>query len=241
MVCAIAIGLVGNAFAHKGEVIGDYKIEVGWANEPPIVGQKNSIEIIVTVATEHDKETHASDEEHTDHDTEMTDEDHMEHDEEMKDEEHTAHDEETTDEDHDTHEEEMVDDHSEPGKGVSGLSETLEATVTLNGQKTMLILTETSKHGVYHAEYSPNTVGFPSVNLVGKIGHGEEFEITFHPEKVEDLSVLSPLKQIHAHITPSDVKCKEGLQLIQSASGRVACVSHSGAVKLVAWGWGILV
>jgi hypothetical protein len=235
VICAVAFGLVGSAYAHKAEVIGDYKIEVGWENEPPIVGQQNSIEIIVTVATEHDKESHASDEDHD----EMNDEDHAAHDE-MKDEDHAAHD-EMKDEDHMEHDDEMVDDHSKPGTGVSGLSDKLEATVSLNGQKTVLKLMETAKDGIYHAEYTPDTVGFPSVNLVGKIGQGDEFEITFHPEKVEELGVLAPLKQIHAHVAPNDVMCKEGLQLIQSNSGRVACVSTQGAAKLVAWGWGHLV
>jgi hypothetical protein len=228
MVCAIAISLVGNAFAHKGEVIGDYKVEVGWENEPPIVGQKNSIEIIVTVATDHDKESNTSDEDHTSHDEKIKDNDHAAHDE-MK------------DEDHMEHNEEMSDDHSEQGTGVSGLGDKLEATVSLNGQKTVLTLRETAKHGVYHAEYTPDTTGFPSVNLVGQIGDGDEFEITFHPEKVETLSILAPLKQIHAHVAPNDVMCKEGYSLMQSNSGRVACVSQAGAAKLTAWGWGNLV
>jgi hypothetical protein len=226
VICAVAFGLVGSAYAHKAEVIGDYKIEVGWKNEPPIAGQKNSVEIIVTVATEHDKESHTSDEDHTSHD-------------EMKDEDHTSHD--MKDEDHMEHDEKITDDHSEPGTGVSGLDDKLEATVSLNGQKTVLTLRETAKHGVYHSEYTPSTTGFPSVNLVGQIGDGDKFEITFHPEKVETLSVLAPLKQIHAHVAPNDVMCKEGFSLIQSNSGRVACVSQAGASKLVAWGWGHLV
>jgi hypothetical protein len=228
VICAVAFGLVGSAYAHKAKVIGDYKIEVGWEHEPPVIGQKNSIEIIVTVATEHDKES--AQEEHQDHEEEMKDEDHDVHDEERKEDEHEAHDEEM-----------MAKEDSKPGEGVPGLSDKLEATVSLEGQKTVLVLTETAKRGVYHAEYTPAEVGFPSVNLVGKIGHGDEFEITFHPEKVEELSVLPPLKQIHAHISPGDVMCKEGLQLIQSSSGRVACVSPEGAAKLVAWGWGHLV
>ncbi|MCE9652195.1 MAG: hypothetical protein K8Q89_03940 [Nitrosarchaeum sp.] len=37
-VFVIAMGLVGSASAHKSEVVGDYKIEVGWKNEPPVVG-----------------------------------------------------------------------------------------------------------------------------------------------------------------------------------------------------------
>ena len=192
IVCVLAIGLVGNGYAHKAEVIGDYKVEVGWENEPPIVGQKNAIEIIVIVATEFDKESH---------DSEEHEEKHMEHDESIEHEGMT----------HEEHEEEMREEkHGEemkPGSPVSGLSEKLEAVLTLNGKKTNLELMETSKGGVYHADYIPADAGFPSINLSGEIGH-EEFEITFHPEKVEALSVLSPLKQIHLNILPSEVECK---------------------------------
>ena len=45
VVLAVAIGLVGNAYAHKDQVIGDYKVEVGWTKEPPVAGKANAIEI----------------------------------------------------------------------------------------------------------------------------------------------------------------------------------------------------
>lgn len=43
VVLAIVVGLVGNVYAHKIEVIGDYKIEVGWDQEPPVIGFRNAI------------------------------------------------------------------------------------------------------------------------------------------------------------------------------------------------------
>ena len=35
-------------FAHETITVGDYEIEVGWLNEPPIVGEKNGIVLNVT-------------------------------------------------------------------------------------------------------------------------------------------------------------------------------------------------
>jgi hypothetical protein len=54
-VCIITFSLAGDSYAHKAQVVGDYKIEVGWKNEPPIVGIDNAIEIVVTIATDFDK------------------------------------------------------------------------------------------------------------------------------------------------------------------------------------------
>lgn len=51
----VATGLVGNAFAHKSQVIGDYDIEVGWVKEPPVAGKKNAIEIVIAKAPSGDK------------------------------------------------------------------------------------------------------------------------------------------------------------------------------------------
>ena len=34
--------------AHETITVGDYEIEIGWANEPPVVGQRNAIEINVS-------------------------------------------------------------------------------------------------------------------------------------------------------------------------------------------------
>ena len=52
----LVMGLVGNAYAHKMDVVGDTKIDVGWKNEPPVVGIENEIELTVTTATAFDKE-----------------------------------------------------------------------------------------------------------------------------------------------------------------------------------------
>ena len=235
IVCAVAIGLVGNGYAHKAEVIGDYKVEVGWKNEPPIAGQKNSIEIIVTVATDFDKESHESKEhegEHIEHEEEMEHDESIEH-EGMTHEEHEEEMKMMEKEEHEEHDEELV-----PGSAVTGLSEKLDAVVSLNGKKTNLVLTESSKDGVYHADYTPADAGFPSVNLVGEIGH-QEFEITFHPEKVEEISILAPLKQIQFNIIPSEVECKsEMVLLIKNSNGNPACVNPSSADKLESLGWG---
>jgi len=205
---------MGNVYAHKTEVIGDYKIDVGWKSEPPIAGLTNAIEIIITVANEFEKQFSVHDDS-VEHEG-MT---HEEHEEEMEQE---------------THEEEM--EHLEPGTGIIGLANKLEAIVRLDGEKTELVLIEQSKAGLYHAVYTPSGVGFPSVNLAGEIGH-TEFEITFHPEKVEELNALRPLQQIKANIAPSDVQCKENLQLVLGPNDRVACVKPKTAETLVERGW----
>ena len=54
-VAIISTGLFGNVYAHKSEVVGDYKIQAGWKKEPPVYSMKNAIEITVTKATESDK------------------------------------------------------------------------------------------------------------------------------------------------------------------------------------------
>jgi len=35
-------------FAHEGVTVGDYELEIGWLNEPPIVGQQNAVVVNVT-------------------------------------------------------------------------------------------------------------------------------------------------------------------------------------------------
>ncbi|EGP93442.1 Secreted Zn-dependent protease containing TPR-repeat protein [Nitrosarchaeum koreense MY1] len=47
--------MFSTAFAHSAKVVGDFKIETGWENEPPLVGMDNAIEIIVSLAEESDK------------------------------------------------------------------------------------------------------------------------------------------------------------------------------------------
>ena len=38
------------ALAHETVTVGDYEIEIGWVNEPPIVGQQNAVVVNVTKA-----------------------------------------------------------------------------------------------------------------------------------------------------------------------------------------------
>ncbi|MEM4378547.1 MAG: hypothetical protein QXX85_06140 [Candidatus Nitrosotenuis sp.] len=168
----LSIGLVSSAYAHKSEVVGNYKIEVGWKNEPPIAGKKNAIEIIVTKATASDKK---SSHDHGSHNT-------------KKKPTKTFYDEtsqnikfmSTKDKKHD-HDVKKT---TKKVTGITGLSKTLEVVVTLNGKKTFLNLVEDKKNkGTYYGEYTPDSEGFPTVHVVGKIKN-TPIEITFHPEKV---------------------------------------------------------
>lgn len=54
----LSIGVFGanNAFAHKAQIVGDYKLDVGWKTEPPTVNDPNSIEIILSIASDFDKQ-----------------------------------------------------------------------------------------------------------------------------------------------------------------------------------------
>ncbi|MGQ0772345.1 MAG: hypothetical protein ACT4NT_06215 [Nitrososphaerota archaeon] len=176
-VVVLSVGLMANAYAHKAQVVGDYKMEVGWKNEPPIVGKKNAIEIVVTKATLSDKKS--SHESH-DHDKKKTKTTKTLYEESSanvklastsKDKEH-KHDTKTTKS-------------TKKSVGVTGLSKTLEADVTLNGEKTFLKIVEDKQHkGTYHGDYVPKSEGHPTVHVVGKIKN-TPVEITFHSEKVE--------------------------------------------------------
>jgi len=48
---------------------------------------------------------------------------------------------------------------------------------------------------------------------------------------------LPPLKQMKSGISPENVQCKSGLELIQKPSGSVACVKSSSVSKLLERGW----
>jgi fructose-specific component phosphotransferase system IIB-like protein len=50
VVVLLVVGLMANAYAHKAETVGNYKVVVGWKIEPPLVAKKNAIEIIVTTS-----------------------------------------------------------------------------------------------------------------------------------------------------------------------------------------------
>jgi hypothetical protein len=59
----LAAGMINGASAHKSEVVGNFKIEVGWENEPPIIGKQNAITIMIT----HVSEDKAADSDHMEH------------------------------------------------------------------------------------------------------------------------------------------------------------------------------
>lgn len=224
-VFAIAIGLVGSAYAHKSEVVGDYKIEIGWKNEPPVVGVANEVEIVATIATDFDKAQADSE------DTAMKGMDHSMNE--------TAHD------GHDSmgnmtsgHDSEMNHDEMSVTHIPEGLLKNFEVTMEIGDQKTPLTLVEDSKFpGVYHAAYTPAEAGFPMVHIVGKIAD-KDVEKTFHPEKVEGLNVLPPLKQIKMGVASDKIECREGMSLIhRPTGGNPVCVKHSSVDRLVEIGW----
>lgn len=160
----VATGLVGNAFAHKSQIIGDYDIEVGWSKEPPVAGKSNAIEIVIAKASSDGKKaSHGS----HDHKNSKTDEKkkviHSDHKSDKK----------TTKKTH-LHK-----------TGVKGLAKVLEVDVTLNDKKTTLTIKEDPKKaGTYIGEYTPEGEGHPTVHIYAKI-KTKEIEGTFHPEKVE--------------------------------------------------------
>lgn len=206
MTSLMTAGITNDAFAHKDQKIGDYKVSVGWKNEPPVEKIPNAIEIIIDMGIYSDKEsTH-----------------NMEHDSmnanktSMQTGNMTSHSDDT-----DTQHQEA--------------SITLDALVKLDGEKTFLTLVEIEE-GLYHAQYTPQVMGFPSVDLAGTLGH-EDFAVTFHPEKVEQLSTLAPLKQLAAEIDPQDIMCKDNMTLVFSLSEKPACVTSTGKDKLIEYGW----
>jgi hypothetical protein len=82
------------------------------------------------------------------------------------------------------------DEGEEPTGGVSGLASNLDVTVTLNDEKTTLVMVEDSEtSGLYVGKFTPPVAGFPSVHVYTEID-GKPIEGTFHPEKVEDGAVI---------------------------------------------------
>lgn len=162
LVFAVAIGLVGNAYAHKDQVLGGYKVEVGWVKEPPIAGKVNAIEINIAKASASDKKSATS---HEGHDT-KTDKAKSTHDEKKTTKKKTTH------------------SHNTKSSGVKGLAKSLEVDVTLNDKKTKLKMVEDKKMpGRYTAKYTPEGEGHPTVHIYAKIKNAE-IEGSFHPEKV---------------------------------------------------------
>jgi hypothetical protein len=170
----LSLGLISSVYAHKSEMVGNYKIEVGWKNEPPIMGKKNAIEITITKATaadkklKHDHDSHVAKKKLTTTKTFFDETSQTIKEVSTKDKEHKHNAKKTT----------------KPATGISGLSKMLEVDVTLNGKKTFLKLIEDKKNkGTYYGTYTPDSEGFPTVHIVGKIKN-TPIETTFHPEKV---------------------------------------------------------
>ena len=168
-VMVLATGLVGNAFAHKSQVIGDYQVEVSWAKEPAKVGKENTLVLTITKATAADKKASKEMQDHMDMKMPAkkatikkisASMDHSKMD--MKATKSTS-----------------------KKSGVSGLAKTLQVEITLNGKKTSLTMKEDIKHTeTYTAKYKPASDGYPTVHIYTKI-NGKDIEGTFHPEKVE--------------------------------------------------------
>lgn len=168
----VATGLVGNAFAHKSQVIGDYDIEVGWVKEPPVAGKKNAIELVIAKAAPSDKKAPQDSHDHKDT--------------KKKTEKKTTEKKKTTHSDHEHKPDKKTTKTAHSHKsGVKGLAKVLEVDVTLNDKKTTLTIKEDPKKaGTYTGEYTPDSEGHPTVHIYAKI-KTKEIEGTFHPEKVE--------------------------------------------------------
>lgn len=211
-VFVIALGLVGSASAHKSEIIGNYKIEVGWKNEPPVVGMDNHIELTVTTATAFDKAEDEKEDQAMEgmgmedtHDSKMTDDDHA-----------------------------MESKHNIGEPISTGILKGFTANMILGDTDIPLNLVEDSKFpGVYRVQFTPTVTGHPMIHVIG-ILDGEEANMTFHPEQVESLSTLSPLKQMANGINPGDVQCKEGFDLyMRTFDYSAVCLHTSSAEKLM--------
>ena len=204
---------MGTAYAHNMEVVGDYKIEIGWDQEPPIQGIKNAIEFVITPATEVDRQMAEA------MDMAMEGDESMAHDDTHTDETDMAHD----------------DDHDQGG-GISGLEDTIKVTVTLNDQSTTLNLVETDLEGLYLGEFTPHDSGYPIIHISGMIVD-TDVDLDMHPEMIKALSILSPLKQMSLGIEPSDVQCKEGLSLfMRTHEDSAICASNALGERLMSFG-----
>ena len=211
----------GSAYAHKASVIGNYSVEIGWVQEPPIQGIANSIEFVVTYATEAEKQKAAV----SDMDSmrmEGIDSMRMDHE-----------DDDGMRMDHGNDDDDMKMMMVHQKRGVSGLEDTIQMTVTLSEDTHTIVLSKTMTEGIYHAEFTPNRSGFPVVNISGMI-HDTEINLDMHPEEVEQLSVLSPLKQMNIGVESSEVQCKEGLELFMRVHNDSAiCVSSDLGEQLI--------
>ena len=101
---------------------------------------------------------------------------------------------------------------------------------------TTLNLVETDLEGMYLGEFIPHDSGYPVVHISGMIVD-TEVDLDMHPEMVESLSVLPPLKQISQGIEPTEVLCKEGLHLfMRTHDDSVICASNELGERLMSFG-----
>ena len=65
----------------------------------------------------------------------------------------------------------------------------------------------------------------------------ETIQISSETSDENNVSSLSPLKQIKEGVEPENIQCKESLNLIFTSSGNPACVKETSIQKLVNRGW----
>lgn len=164
VIVILSLSLLGSAYAHKSQIIDNYKFEVGWEKEPPITGKLNSVIITVSKTSTTDKK--------------MAKEGNIKqksNDQSYKETKQGIKKYKTSSQDIAPNARDV---------GVPGLADVLEADIQLNGQKTFLKLIEDkNKQGAYYGNYTPQKEGYPIVHIYGKIDK-KEYEITFHPEKI---------------------------------------------------------
>ena len=56
----VVLSTFGIALAHTSVHAGNYEIEVGWADEPPVIGQRNAVVVNVADTTDEEKEVDVS-------------------------------------------------------------------------------------------------------------------------------------------------------------------------------------
>ena len=200
LVVAIALfaGLTNNAFAHKSQVVGDYTIEVGWKEEPVIIGLDNAITVAITPATQDDKANAGMNNTNADSMINETSHNDM-----------ASNDTASTDEHHDEEEGPLK-------NGITGLESTLEVTVSLNGEKTALIMKEDpDNHGMYVGKFTPSAIGNPIVHIFTTINNNP-VEATFHPEAPKDgaaFDEVSSDRSVNVHIVTTTPTKDEAMSL----------------------------
>ena len=58
LVLIISVVIIGPdaVYAHKAQIVGDFKVDVGWNKEPPVANEQNKIEVIFSIASDFDKQ-----------------------------------------------------------------------------------------------------------------------------------------------------------------------------------------